>query len=221
MASGFVCPPVTGGPACTGAEDTAVTTAYNAIFNSVGDAFSTAESLTPTPGDTFAALTSQTFLANTVSLFTGDVTTTTGTNLIFNAGGDPNAVFVIQIDGAFSVIGAMTFQLEGGALASNIFWIVEGGAATISVGTSGPITFDGDILAATAFTMSASGQTGGSGVLAGTINGCVFTDTGENTLAGETDVNGCLATGSPEPGTAGLAGLGCVLGILVWRRVRP
>jgi hypothetical protein len=50
MASGFVCPPVTGGPACTGAEDTAVTTAYNAIFNSVGDAFSTAESLTPTPG---------------------------------------------------------------------------------------------------------------------------------------------------------------------------
>jgi hypothetical protein len=118
----------------------------------------------------------------------------------------PNAVFVIQIDGAFSVIGAMTFQLEGGALASNIFWIVEGGAATISVGTSGPITFDGDILAATAFTMSASGQTGGSGVLAGTINGCVFTDTGENTLAGETDVNGCLATGSPEPGTAGTGG---------------
>ncbi len=64
-----------------------------------------------------------------------------------------------------------------------------------------------------------SAQTGGSGVLAGTVNGCVYTETA-NTLAGETDVTGCgsFAATVPEPGTAALAGLGGVLGILAWRK---
>jgi hypothetical protein len=61
-------------------------------------------------------------------------------------------------------------------------------------------------------------------VLAATINGCVFTET-VNTLAGQTDVNGCSATGAtPEPGTAALLGLGLLLGLIVygllsWRTV--
>ena len=58
-----------------------------------------------------------------------------------------------------------------------------------SDGTYGHIDFDGNILAGSTFTMSAAA--GGSGVLAGTINGCVFSDTGTNTLAGSTDVLGC------------------------------
>jgi hypothetical protein len=116
----------------------------------------------------------------------------------------------------------LTFTLENGAQASNIFWIVND-AATISVGSSGPIAFDGDILAGTSFTMSAAA--GGSGVLAGTINGCVFAGTA-NTLAGETDVKGCSSASSvPEPGSAGLlASLGGllagVLGIRAWTRKR-
>jgi len=66
-------------------------------------------------------------------------------------------------------------------------------------------------------------------VLAGTINGCVFAENA-NTLAGETDVNGCVGGGSgggpggggntPEPGTAGLMGFGCLLGIVAWRKFR-
>jgi hypothetical protein len=111
--------------------------------------------------------------------------------------------------------------LEGDAQADNIFWVVGNSTtpyATISVGSSGPIIFDGNILAGT-FTMSAA--SGGSGVLAGTINGCVFTENA-NTLAGITDVGGCAATSAggsgptsppnpiPEPGSMALLGSGLI-----------
>jgi hypothetical protein len=59
-------------------------------------------------------------------------------------------------------------------------------------------------------------------VLAGTINGCVFSLTA-NTLAGETDVNGCSSAAScgvPEPGSSGLVSLGCLLGVLAWRKLQ-
>jgi hypothetical protein len=66
-----------------------------------------------------------------------------------------------------------------------------------------------------------SAATGGSGVLAGTINGCVFAVTA-NTLAGETNVNGCSSTAAsvPEPGSWELVSLGCLLGILALRKLR-
>jgi len=219
-ATGFVCTPTSGAP-CTSGNDTAVTTAYNAIFNP-GGAFSTAEGLTHT--GSFTTATSQTFSGNTVYASSGDISTTTGTSLTFDAGGDPTALFIIQIDGAFIVNGAMTFTLLNEAQADNIFWIVEN-AATISVGSSGPITFDGDILAGTSFTMSAG--SGGSGVLAGTINGCVFAETA-NTLAAETNVVGCAATGAggtppavPEPGSMALLGSGLfALAGVVRRKLR-
>jgi hypothetical protein len=139
--------------------------------------------------------------------------------LIFNAQSDPNAVFVIQVNGNFTANGAMTFTLENEAQADNIFWVVED-AATISVGSSALIIFDGNILAGSSFTMSAA--SGGSGMLAGTINGCVFADTA-NTLAGQTIVGGCSAASSssvPEPESAGLAGLGGLIGLLAWRKLR-
>jgi hypothetical protein len=65
-------------------------------------------------------------------------------------------------------------------------------------------------------------------VLAGTINGCVFTLI-DNTLGGETDVNGCVGGGLPgggplasipEPESSGLVSLGCLLGILACRKFR-
>jgi len=195
--------------------------AYDAIFNP-GGALSTAEGLTP--AGSFTTATSQTFLGNTVYASSGDISTATGTNLTFNAQGDPTALFIIQIDGAFTVNGAMTFTLENQAQADNIFWIVENNA-TISVGSSGAINFDGNILAGDTFTMSAA--SGGSGVLAGTINGCMFAQNA-NTLAGTTDVGGCAATtaagtggGSvPEPVPAGLVSLSGLMGILAWRKLR-
>jgi len=213
-ATGFACTPTSAAP-CTAGNDTAVTAAYDAIFGA-GGAFSVADGLSPT--QSFTTATSQTLLGNTVYASSADISTVTGTNLTFNAQGNPNEVFIIQIEGALTVNGAMTFTLENGAQANNIFWIVDD-AATISVGSSGPITFDGDILAGSSFTMSAA--SGGSGVLAGTINGCVFAETA-NTLAGQTNVNGCSSASSvPEPGSAGLLMiLGGLLGILAWTRKR-
>ena len=213
-ASGFACTP-TGAAPCTAGNDTAVTAAYDAIFGA-GGAFDEASGLAST--QTFTTATSQTLLGNTVYASAADISTVTGTNLTFNAQGNPNEVFMILIDGALTVNGAMSFTLENGAQANNIFWIVDD-AATISVGSSGPIIFDGDILAGTSFTMSAAA--GGSGTLAGTINGCVFARTA-NTLAGETNVNGCSPSSAvPEPGSAGLLfSLGGLLGILAWVRTR-
>jgi len=160
---------------------------------------------------------SQTFDGNNVySLSASDVTSTAGITLTFDAQGDSSEAFVMQIPGALTIDGPITFKLTDGALASNIYWIV-GAAATISP-SGDPVTWDGDILAKTSFTMSAN--TGGSGVLAGTINGCVFAETA-NTLSGQTDINGCSAvSGAPEPESAGLAALGCLVGALYVRRRR-
>jgi MYXO-CTERM domain-containing protein len=64
-----------------------------------------------------------------------------------------------------------------------------------------------------------SAAAGGSGILAGTINGCVFATTA-NTLAGTTDVDGCSSTAAavPEPGSLALASLGSLLALVAWRR---
>jgi hypothetical protein len=162
---------------------------------------------------------SQTFLGNTVysSAPSTNVTSTAGITLTFDAQNNSSEVFIMQIPGSLTIDGPITFNLMDGALASNIYWIV---AAATTISPSGlPVTWDGDILTQTSFTMSAN--TGGSGVLAGTINGCIFAETASS-LAGETDVEGCSsASVTPEPGSAGLAVLGCLLGAFCMRIWAP
>jgi hypothetical protein len=191
-------------------------TLSNNAYTDFVNAFNAAELLTST--GSFAG-TSQTFLGGNVYT-AGTVSTTTGSVLTFDAQNNPYAVFVIETAGPLTVNGALTFTLKNQAQASNIFWIV-GTDATISVGSSGPITFDGDILAGKSFTMSAA--SGGSGVLAGTINGCVFAETA-NTLAGTTNVNGCgggKTVATPEPGTLVLLLSGLLpIGLLMLRKLR-
>ena len=223
---------ITGFPPGT-APGFTIFTAPNAPGTIVGHAYSdfetaytTAYALANTQSVLNGLGTTQTFTGNNVytiynNVPDGTISTTSGTVLTFDAQGNPNEVFVIQIDEAFTVNGLLTFDLINQAQANNIFWIVKD-AATISVSSNPPQTFDGSILAGTSFTMSAAG--GGSGVLAGTINGCVFAIT-DNTLAGQTDVNGCVGGGMPggtipEPGSSGLVSLGCLLGISVWRKLR-
>jgi hypothetical protein len=53
------------------------------------------------------------------------VTTLNG-NLILNGQGNPNAVFIFQIQAAFSTNAASKVKLINGALACNVFWKVEG-----------------------------------------------------------------------------------------------
>lgn len=187
------------------------------------NAFNAAESLASTQG--YGDLTvDRTFIGNNVYTFgQPNISTTTGISLMFDAQNDPSEVFVIRVDEALTVNGAMTFTLQNQARADHIYWIV-GTIATISVGSSGPIVWEGNILAGQSFTMSASA--GGSGVLAGTINGCVYSETA-NTLAGTTNVN-CAGPSprpvmgsaqTPEPGSLGLVCLGCMLGILARRKI--
>lgn len=190
-------------------SDPTVTLAYNDFIAAYNLA-----SLDPST-QSFADLTaSQTFLGNNVytSSLT-DVVSTSGINLTFDAQGDSSEAFIIRIARDLTVNGPITFTLQNGALASNIFWII-GRAATIDpVGV--PVTWDGSILAGTSFTMSSIGPTS---ALAGTINGCVFAETA-NTLAGYTQVGGCAASSSavPEPGTFGLMTLGGLLGMFSLR----
>jgi hypothetical protein len=201
-----------------------------AAYNDFGSAYNTSIGLGATQPTLSSLPLTQTFIGNNVYAFTNAISTTSGTALTFDAQNNPNEVFVIQVDGAFTVNGILTFDLINGAQANNIFWIVENATATISVGSSPPQTFDGSILAGGplgAFTMSAA--SGGSGVLAGTIDGCVFVETA-NTLAGQTNVNGCVGGGvpgggpggpgsTPEPGSSELVSLGCLLGIVAWRKL--
>jgi hypothetical protein len=186
-------------------------TASNNAYTDFVNAFNGAELLAST--QSYNDLTmNRTFIGNNVYTFgLTNISTTTGINLTFDAQNDPNEVFVIRTDGAFTANGALTFTLINQAQANHIFWII-GNSATISVGSSGPITFDGDILAGQSFTMSAA--SGGSGVLAGTINGCVFAETA-NTLAGTTNVNGCSGTVSSTPEPASLLLFGTGLAALV------
>jgi hypothetical protein len=196
-----------------------------AAYSDFESAFTTAFNDTATTS--VAGLsTSQMFLGAGVYGFSStDVTSTAGITLTFDAQSDSSAIFLMQVSGALTIDGPITFNLINGALASNIYWIVgnttTNEAMVIDPSVGQPITWDGNILAGT-FTMSAI--PGGSGALAGAINGCVLT-VNANTLAGTTQVNGCSASTSassvPEPGTSGLLAVACLLGMIRLRGVNP
>ena len=82
--------------------------------------------------------------------------------LTLNAGGNPNAVFVIQVNGALSFGAGAKVKLTGGAQASNVFWAVNG---AFSVAAGGQ--FAGTALATTTGTI-------GTGSL---VNGRVLVQT--------------------------------------------
>jgi hypothetical protein len=76
-------------------------------------------------------------------------------NLILDAQGDQNAIFIIKINGAFAPGPSSQISLTGGALACNVFWAVEGGEVAIATGSSMKGTF---IANPGAVSMAASSQ---------------------------------------------------------------
>ncbi|MEO6883336.1 MAG: ice-binding family protein [Bacteroidia bacterium] len=68
-------------------------------------------------------LTPHTYVMNSAVTFTD--------TLFLNAEGDPAAVFVLQVNGAFSTSTYSTVVLQNGAQAKNVFWKISG-AATIN-----------------------------------------------------------------------------------------
>jgi hypothetical protein len=78
----------------------------------------------------------QTLNAGVYSIFGG---ATLNGNLILDAQNDPSAVFIFQLEGAFSTAAQSSVQLVNGAQACNVFWKVEGlvdmATGTYMVGT--------------------------------------------------------------------------------------
>jgi Ice-binding-like/WxL domain surface cell wall-binding len=73
----------------------------------------------------------------------------TGT-LTLDGQGDPNAVFIFQVDAALNTAAASTITLINGAQASGVFWQVNGAA-----GLGASSSFSGTIMAAAAITVGA------------------------------------------------------------------
>jgi hypothetical protein len=122
----------------------------------------------------------------------------TGT-LTFDAGGDPNAVWIFQIGSSLTTANNSQILLANGAQAANIFWQV---GSTATLGTYSD--FSGSILALSTITLT-TGATVDGRVLS--LNGSVILD--NNTI-----------NAVPEPASALLIGLGTTV-IFVARRRFP
>lgn len=100
-------------------------------------------------------------------------------DLILNAQGNPNAVFILQIQGALSTNASSKVKLINGALACNVFWKVEGLVSmaagstmrgTIIANNAAILMNTGDTLEGRA--LSTAGAVTVDGVLAYTPIGC-------------------------------------------------
>jgi hypothetical protein len=133
------------------------------------------------------------------------------TVLTLDARGNPNAVFVIQVNGALSLGAGAQVRLAGGAQASNVFWQVTGAFSVGAPSGGTPAQFEGTVMASTTATI-------GAGAL---VNGRVFAETAVTTDSDEffsaaptmrldggaaNDVNDSLPTisGTTNVGTAGV-----------------
>ena len=79
---------------------------------------------------------------------------TLNAGLTLDAAGDPNAVFIFQIQGAFSANASSKIYLINGALACNVFWKIEG-LVSLASGT----TMRGTIIANNAAIVMSTGDT--------------------------------------------------------------
>jgi len=142
---------------------------------------------------------------------------TLNNELILNAQNDPDAVFIFQINGAFSTAALSSVTLINGAQACNVFWKIEGlvdmASGTTMRGTivanNGAITINADgVLEGRA--LSTSGAVNVSGTLAFTPIGC-----GSPTLLGPAAPDlvsaGCYAVFSSN-GPVSNAGITYVVG---------
>jgi hypothetical protein len=98
---------------------------------------------TRTGGVLLPAALAGTTLSPGLYKFSGAVSNTTTVTL--DGGGDPNAVFVFQVNGALAFAASSQVVLTNGAQASNVFWQVNG-AGSIGAGS----TFAGTLIASAA-----------------------------------------------------------------------
>lgn len=127
---------------------------------------------TPTEFGRDLILTPHTYLLNGATSLTDSV--------FLNSQGLTNAVFVIQINGAFTAAATSRVKLINGTQAKNVFWVIKNNAATWGTNAK----FNGNLVAAGALSI-ASGDS---------VNGKLFTTTGAittNTSVLTSDVSLC------------------------------
>ena len=131
-------------------------------------------------------------------------------NLILDAQGNVNAVFIIQIGGSLTTLSSSQVTIINGGTGNNVFWQV-GGSATLGTASK----FAGNILALSNITLDTGADISCGRALA--LNGAVIMDTNDVSIDGP----GCSAgaANAPEPGTATFLSLGLLLGLAgyAWR----
>ncbi len=127
----------------------------------------------------------------------------TGT-MTLDGQGDPNAVFVFQVNAALNTAAGTTISLINGAQASNVFWQVNG-----AVTTGAASSFSGTIMAAGAITVGAGGSIAGRALSSGvvTLAGNVITTPDIVTFAvPPTPTSSLTNTMTDSVGAAGIPG---------------
>lgn len=126
-------------------------------------------------------LTPHTYLMNAATVLTGKV--------ILNAQGNPNAVFVIKINGALSTGTYASVELQNEAKPENIFWKVDGAVSLNDyanftgtvIGNNGAINLNtGTIIQGRV--LSTSGAIATSGINATMTEGCATLNTSSSNL---------------------------------------
>ena len=84
--------------------------------------------------------------------------------LILDAQGDPDAIFIFQVDAALNTAVGSSIELIGEARASNVFWQVNGAA-----GTGAGSVFAGTLLVNGAITIGAGGTLSGRALATGAV----------------------------------------------------
>jgi Ice-binding-like len=172
---------VTGAPHVLGQthiDDAVAIGAKNALTTAYNNAASR-----PSNGSAGTDLAGQTFLpgvrtaSSSLLLSSGSVT--------LDAQGDPNAVFIFQIDSTLITGSSTTILLAGGAQACNVFWQV-GSSATLGTGTH----FVGTIMASASITATT----------AATIHGRLLARTGAVTLDTNTITTSTCASSASGSG---------------------
>ncbi len=95
--------------------------------------------------------------------YSGGAFALTGT-MTLDGGGNPDAVFIFNVDAALNTAAASTVSLINGAQPGNVFWRVLGAA-----GTGASSNFSGTILAAGAVTLGAGSSLNGRALSTGAV----------------------------------------------------
>jgi len=155
------------GPKGTVNDPSLLTTAQNDLTT----AYNSAAGQTPITTYSAGNLGGLTLTAGVYAFGANSSNITSGSPLVLNGQGDPNAVFVFQTASTLITASSSVVQLENGAQACNVFWQV-GSSATL--GSSS--TFVGTIMANTSATLNSNA----------TVQGRVLAQTGAVTLDANT-----------------------------------